>query len=128
MKLTFSRAVLRSRIRPPPTIISSAARAYARDWLETHGHDVAGPIDPHDELLIFVDMVAMMIDLGAVDDLLEKLAGFDGIDRQVELVRQLWRVDSPFTEPVLQALATSVPQVVSKAARKALFSLRSARH
>jgi hypothetical protein len=45
----------------------------------------------------------------------------------VDLVRQLWRVDSPFTEPVLQALATSAPPVLSKAARKALFSLRSAK-
>lgn len=44
-----------------PLLDDPAARAYARHWLETHGNEVAGPIEPHDELLIFVDIAAMMI-------------------------------------------------------------------
>jgi hypothetical protein len=41
-------------------------------------------------------------------------------------VADSWATSST-TEPVLQALAASAPPVISKAARKALFSLRSAR-
>jgi hypothetical protein len=103
------------------------ARPYARMWLESNGHEVA---DSHrhavDDALLFVETAGVILDHVGPDELVAQLPG-EGQDLQVDLVRQLWRVDSPFTEPVLQALATSARPVLSKAARKALFSLRSAR-
>ena len=62
-----------------------------------------------------------------VDELVQQLSAVGDATRQVELVRQLWRVESSSTEPVLTALAGAAPAPVSKAARKALHSLRSAR-
>ena len=103
------------------------ARPYARMWLESHGHDVAETYrQPSDDGLLFVETAGLILGHAGPEELVAQLPG-DGQDVQIDLVRQLWRVDSPFTEPVLQALATSAPTVLSKAARKALFSLRSAR-
>ena len=102
------------------------ARPYARMWLESHGHDVAETYrQPADDGLLFVETAGLILGHAGPDELVAQLPG-EGQDLQVDLVRQLWRVDSPFTEPVLQALATSAPRVLSKAARKALFSFRSA--
>ncbi|MDQ3502656.1 MAG: hypothetical protein M3486_03410 [Actinomycetota bacterium] len=103
-----------------------AARPYARMWLETAGHEVAEAYrHAADDALLFVETAGLILGHAGPDELVAQLPG-EGQDLQVDLVRQLWRVDSPFTEPVLQALATSAPRVLSKAARKALFSFRSA--
>ncbi|MCY7365545.1 MAG: hypothetical protein LH469_09610, partial [Frankiaceae bacterium] len=103
-----------------------AARPYARMWLETAGHEVAEAYrHAADDALLFVETAGLILGHAGPDELVAELPG-EGQDLQVDLVRQLWRVDSPFTEPVLQALATSAPPVLSKAARKALFSFRSA--
>ncbi len=103
------------------------ARPYARMWLESNGHDVAETYrHAADDGLLFVETAGVILGHAGPEELVAQLPG-DGQDVQIDLVRQLWRVDSPFTEPVLQALATSAPTVLSKAARKALFSLRSAR-
>ena len=95
---------------------------------QCHGADVAERYRrPEDELLLFVDTAAVLIGVGAVDELVHQLSAVGDTTRQVELVRQLWRVESSSTEPVLTALAGAAPAPVSKAARKALHSLRSAR-
>ncbi len=97
-------------------------------WLESRGISVAEQYRrPEDELLLFVDTASLLVELGAVDELVTQLTAVGEPARQVDLVRQLWRVDSPATEPVLTALAGAAPAPVSKAARKALHSLRSAR-
>ena len=102
------------------------ARPYARMWLESNGHDVAETYrHAADDGLLFVETAGVILGHAGPEELVAQLPG-DGQDVQIDLVRQLWRVDSPFTEPVLQALATSAPPVLSKAARKALFSFRSA--
>lgn len=50
----------------------------------------------------------------------EELGGWDG------LPDQLWRVDDPRTEGILEALGSTLPDPKSaKAARKALFKHRS---
>lgn len=110
-----------------PLLDDATARPYARVWLESHGV----PVDDHyycpeDDLLLFVDTAGVMVEHGAINELVAQLPGLGSQERQIELVRHLWRVDSPFTSPVLQALAASAPASVSKAARKALHSLRSA--
>ncbi len=126
----FSLAVLadlpdaESAVRP--LLDDPVARPYARMWLETNGHDVADSYrHDADDALLFVETAGLLLGHAGPDELVAQLPG-EGRDLQVDLVRQLWRVDSPFTEPVLQALATTAPPVLSKAARKALFSFRSA--
>ena len=126
----FSLAVLadlpdaESAVRP--LLDDPVARPYARMWLETNGHEVAaGYRHDADDALLFVETAGLILGSAGPGELVAQLPG-EGRDRQVDLVRQLWRVDSPFTEPVLQALATTAPPVLSKAARKALFSFRSA--
>ena len=95
-------------------------------WLETNGQEVADSYrHDADDALLFVETAGLILGSAGPGELVAQLPG-EGRDRQVDLVRQLWRVDSPFTEPVLQALATTAPPVLSKAARKALFSFRSA--
>jgi hypothetical protein len=109
-----------------PLLDDLVARPYARMWLETNGHEVADSYrHDADDALLFVETAGLILDHAGPDELIAQLPG-EGRDLQVDLVRQLWRVDSPFTGAVLQALATSAPPVLSKAARKALFSLRSA--
>ena len=111
-----------------PLLDDAAARPYARMWLESRGAPVAEHYrQPEDELLLFVDTAAVLIDLGAVDEIVHQLSALGQTARKVELVRQLWRAQSSSTEPVLTALAGAAPPPVSKAARKALHSLRSAR-
>ena len=126
----FSLAVLtdlpdaESAVRP--MLDHPVARPYARMWLETNGHEVlASYCNDADEALLFVETAGLILGQVGPDELVAQLPG-EGQDLQVDLVRQLWRVDSPFTEPVLQALARSAPPGLSKAARKALFSFRSA--
>jgi hypothetical protein len=110
-----------------PLLDDPVARPYARMWLESNGHEVADSyLYPADDSLLFVETAGVILGHVGADELVAQLPG-DGQDAQVDLVRQLWRVDSPFTEPVLQALAASAPPVLSKAARKALFSFRSAK-
>lgn len=109
-----------------PLLDDPVARPYARMWLEGNSHEVADVYRHEaDDALLFVETAGLILGHAGPDDLVAQLPG-EGQDLQVDLVRQLWRVDSPFTEPVLQALATSAPPVLSKAARKALFSFRSA--
>ena len=109
-----------------PLLDDPVARPYARMWLETNCHEVAACCrHDADDALPFVETAGLILDHAGPDELVGQLPG-EGRDQQADLVRQLWRVDSPFTEPVLQALATSAPPVLSKAARKALFSFRSA--
>jgi hypothetical protein len=126
----FSLAVLadlpdaESAVRP--LLDDPVARPYARMWLETNGHEVADAYrHDADDALLFVETAGLILGHAGPDELVAQLPG-EGRDLHVDLVRQLWRVDSPFTEPVLQALATTAPPVLSKAARKALFSFRSA--
>jgi len=103
------------------------ARPYARLWLESKGHGVDDSYRlAVDESLLFVETAGLILDQVGAEELIAQLPG-EGQELQVDVVRQLWRVDSPFTEPVLQALATAAPPALSKAARKALFSLGSAK-
>ncbi len=109
-----------------PLLDDPVARPYARMWLETNGHEVAASYrQDADDALLFVETAGLLLGHAGPDELVAQLPG-EGRDLQVDLVRQLWRIDSPFTEPVLQALATTAPPMLSKAARKALFSFRSA--
>ncbi|HEU0103290.1 MAG TPA: hypothetical protein VFR07_13310 [Mycobacteriales bacterium] len=102
-------------------------RPYAVLWLLSNGVEV--PERYHrseDRLLLFVETAGMLIDIDEAE-LVNNLSAFGDAGAQAEFVRQLWRVESELTEPVLAAIADGAAPVVSKAARRALFSLRSAR-
>jgi hypothetical protein len=109
-----------------PLLDDEKARPYARMWLEQAGHEVAEAYRrPEDRALLFVETAGVLVQAGEAEAMVAQLPAILE-DQQVELVRQLWRVESPYTEAVLQTIASCAPPAVSKAARKALFSLRSA--
>lgn len=111
-----------------PLLDDEVARPSARVWLVSNGFEVADEYHrPEDDLRVFVDAAGLLVEMGASDELLDALGQLSGPKDPVEMVRQLWRVDSPMTEPVLNMLAAGAPPAISKAARKALHSLRSAR-
>lgn len=100
------------------------ARPYARVWLESRGETVpSGRRKPDDELLLFVETASLLLGTGEDDELIASLTRLPDAS---ELVRRLWRVDSPYTEQVLEAIDAAAGPVLSKAARRALFSMRSA--
>ncbi len=100
------------------------ARPYARVWLEKRGEAVPSRHrKPDDELLLFVETASLLLASGDDDELVGSLADLPDAP---ELVRRLWRVDSPYTEEVLEAIDAAAGPVLGKAARRALFSMRSA--
>lgn len=106
-----------------PLLDDPAARAYARFWLESHGEQVDERYrEPGDGLLLFVETAGLLVASGGAEELLGQLTGMQA---PVEFVRQLWRVESAYTEVVLGTIAAGAAPVLRKAARKALFSLRS---
>lgn len=110
-----------------PMLQDPTARPYARFWLGSHDLPVpAEHCHPDDVLLLFVDTAGLLAELGAAAEVVAQLSGLGSPGEQVELVRRLWRVESPSTRPVLTMLARDAPPAVSKAARKALHSLGSA--
>ncbi len=111
-----------------PLLDDPVARPSARLWLVSSGFEVAAEYHrPEDDLQLFVDSAGMLVEVGATDELLASLGQLATGKGEEELVRQLWRVESPMTEPLLNALSAGAPPAISKAARKALHSLRSAR-
>ena len=111
-----------------PMLDVPAARPYARLLLEGRGVQVPETYrHPHDALVLFVDTAGLLVELDAVEEVAEQLSQAGDLPQQADLVRELWRVDSPLTEPVLTALAAHTPPPVAKAARTALHGLRSVR-
>lgn len=104
-----------------------AARPYARVWLLDRGLNAGGGLSAEDAATLLVDICAVLLDAGSPEELVKQLAQLGSADEQAAAVRELWRVPGPHTRSVLSAIADTHPErVVAKAARKALFSARSA--
>jgi hypothetical protein len=101
-------------------------RPWAMAWLVARGDDQPDAFDAADAPAGFVQALAVGLVSAGPDTVAEMLA--DGIPTgaQTGVIEHLWRVDDPYTEPVLEALAQSGERKVAKAARKALFKHRSA--
>jgi hypothetical protein len=102
---------------------------FATCWLADHGiiteEELYDPTTP----FVFVDVLAHRMITGGPEGLLSTLEIVGDDQRQCELLEVLWRAPSPATGLVLAGIDKVHPsKIVSKAARKALFKLRSSSH
>lgn len=101
-------------------------RPWATLWLIQRGHGQPLAFDPGDAPAAFVQAFAVALLSSGPQGPAEMLAHDIPVGDQVGIVELLWRVDDPYTQPVLEALAAAEQKAVAKAARKALFKHRSA--
>jgi hypothetical protein len=97
----------------------NAARPFARVWLLQQGVDVeAGYERDGDAERVFVDLMGMALLMGVPTHEVPEV--------DPEFVRDLWRVDSVLTRPVLEHYGEHGAKETRRSARKALHSLASA--
>jgi hypothetical protein len=74
-----------------------------------------------------VESLAVILAVGGPATVADTLGDLGPPAEQANVLERLWRVDSPHTTAVLEAIADGHPDKgVAKAARKALFKRRSA--
>jgi hypothetical protein len=96
-------------------------RPFVIAWLRDHGLDPL-PAEPSDPRLELVRQVASVL-VTIAPEAGTEAALADRAD--AALVEQLWRVDDPWTTPVLEALGAAPDKRLAKAARRALFKRRN---
>jgi hypothetical protein len=96
-------------------------RPFVMAWLGNHGLAPL-PADPGDPALELVRSLATVL-VSSGPDAAADAAVADGVDPA--LVEQLWRVEDPWTTPVLEALGAGSHKRVAKAARRAVFKRRN---
>lgn len=102
-------------------------RAYATAGLVERGLEPPASLGPGDLSELMVDQLAVLLAGGGPSALVEALAGLGPAGDQAALMERLWRADHPAVVEILDAVGRHHPdKVVAKAARKALFKLRSA--
>jgi hypothetical protein len=101
-------------------------RPWAISWLVARGDEQPAAFDADDVHAGFVQALAVALVSGGPDAVAEMLADGTPTSEQTAIIEQTWRVDDPYTTPVLEALAESPERKVAKAARKTLFKRRSA--
>jgi hypothetical protein len=101
-------------------------RPWAIGWLVARGDEQPDTFTAADATAGFVQTLAVALGSGGPDAVTEMLAHDTPVHEQTATIEQLWRVDDPYTAPVLEALAETADRKVAKAARKALFKHRSA--
>jgi len=99
---------------------------FATCWLFDHGlineDELFNPATP----FVFVDVLALRMLSGGPDDLLSTLEMVGNEQRQSQFVETMWRATSPARGAVLAAIdQVHSSKIVRKAARRALFKLRS---
>ena len=102
-------------------------RGFARCWLVDHG--LAAPTDlfDDDDLVSFVDVLAIRVVMRGPDAIAETLALAGDSEKQIAVLEGIWRLPSPATAKVLDAIGSlHADKRIAKAARKALFKRRSA--
>jgi hypothetical protein len=103
-----------------------AVAGFATCWLADHGfiteNELYSPATP----FVFVDVLALRMLSGGPDGLLSTLEVVGNEQRQSQFVETMWRAPSPARGLVLAAIDKVHPsKIVRKAARRALFKLRS---
>ena len=98
-----------------------ALRPFASVWLVERGYEEPGFISPDDAPHGLVQLLAsVLLGIGA-DALHETRPARDTGEGNVAMIEGLWRVDDPYTAPVLEALSNSPVRKVARAARRGLF-------
>ncbi len=106
-------------------------RPFARLWLVDAGVEPAEALEPGEGAAAFVESCALMLIGGGAAELCQALAAPEAtlpLGRLATFVGDLWRVESPYTEPVLESLGHGfADKAVRRAAKQALYKLRQAR-
>jgi hypothetical protein len=101
-------------------------RPFAIVWLLEHGRAKIGALTPEDTAMYVVETCAMALDLADPDAAVAVFAPDADPGEAVGLLEQVWRVDSPYTLRLLDAVADRHPdQVVAQAARQAAHRRRA---
>jgi hypothetical protein len=102
--------------------------AWARQALIELGEDLPDPTDK-DRALDFwmgLDRWGLLIEQGRPDEIVNRFAKFTGVEE--DLMEVIWRLDHPVSADALAAIAAHTDdKKTAKAARRAIFKLRSAR-
>lgn len=114
-----SQAAVRSLLDAP------ALRPFAAVWLVERGYEEPGFITPEEAPYGLVQLLASVL-LGIGADALHATGpARDAGDGNVATIEALWRVDDPYTAPVLEALSNSPVKKIARAARRGLFKHRN---
>jgi hypothetical protein len=101
-------------------------RPFALVWLLEHGLAKTGALTPEDTAMYVVETCAMALDLADADAAVAVFAPDADPAEAVGLLEQVWRVDSPYTLRLLDAVADRHPdQIVAQAARQAAHKRRA---
>ena len=101
-------------------------RPFAIVWLLEHGLAPPGRLTPEDTAMYVVETCAMALDLGDPDAAVAVFAPDADPGEAIGLLEQVWRVDSPYTLRLLDAVADRHPdQIVAQAARQAAHKRRA---
>ena len=99
----------------------------AHAWLVDQGVADVPPLDADAAPAARVESLAVILAVGGPATVADTLGELGPPSAQAGVVENLWRVESPHTTTVLEAIADGHPDKgVAKAARKALFKRRSA--
>ena len=102
--------------------------ALARVFLARYGDEEASVTLDVDAPEAMVEVLASILDVFGPEALAEEVDGLGPLGEQVAMFERLWRVDHPGAERVLETVGKfHRDKKVAKAARKALFKLRTAR-
>lgn len=102
-------------------------RPLAAAWLISQGLEQPESLEPQDTLAAFIQALAIALVTAGAEAVPEMFATGADANQQMALLEQLWSVDDPYTEPILEAMTAAPNKKVAKAARKALFKYRSVR-
>jgi hypothetical protein len=98
----------------------------ARMWLVQRGLEDEGSLDPASAVLLMTETLASILGSDGPAGLVEYLEQFGPPDEQAAMLGNLWRAQTPHATAVLEAVGKAhAVSKVAKAARKAVFKLRS---
>jgi hypothetical protein len=123
--LGFTGAGAEASVRELLEVPELAPLAHA--WLVDQGVADVPPLDADAAPAAMVESLAVILAVGGPATVADTLGELGAPSAQAGVVENLWRVESPHTTSVLEAIADGHPDKgVAKAARKALFKRRSA--
>lgn len=102
-------------------------RPLAAAWLISQGFEKPELLGAGDTPAAFIQALAITLVTAGAEAVPEMFATGADVSEQIAVLEQLWSVDDPYTEPILEAMTAAPHKKVAKAARKALFKYRSVR-
>lgn len=98
-------------------------RPFAALWLVDRGLEPPDTLDADDVPSAVIQTLAILLIQGGPDEIEAAVRAGDQLDPA--LVDELWRVNDPWTESVLEALGAASDKKIAKSARRSLFKYRN---